>query len=813
MITDANDTGIVDIPVTPTPTPSHATVSITLNINNTSTPIEITSLDAAIDPSMTKPGVWAFYDEHNNLLDVHQTVNIAAEWKRFSNFTCRSSFTTMRNDGIDLSKTTCKVIAFESNLKTRLLIEQAFATKYNAKYWSPQPGTFQCDVNTNTNKDEIETIDDISSPVPAPVPTTTTIPATTSATTEASTSIPVPTLAQPITPTPVPSHASVFIAIDNSPVEITSLDAVVDDSMTKPGVFGLYDENNVLLNVYNATNIAIKWKKLKKLIDPSFTPMRNDGIDLTKTTYKVIAFEDNYITRGRIRHAFVIQYNVKYCHSQGANNVFTCAVCNVKYVFLDLKNLGRYVKRGIFVCPTCKDNVIPGEGNVVNRCEDCHCYYKSGSSSLRCPSCSRIHNTISCSCCGKEFILDYLDQRYDTFLCPDCKAQASGSGSYYKLCIDCHKPFRCSNSRTLRCDPCYDIFSTLICPCCSCEFKGTKKQLEYKDSDYVILCSNCKKRLSKQYPDKEFFVRCKSCGEITKTSSQFEICPLCNKPTHPKINVCEQCGKEFESTHQIGLLPNQHSICPSCREHNKKSKAVLEYEDLISQGWLVSDNHQYIYKPQLSEEDIRQERQQRQCGDTNCQRCGRLFHKCTHNQVCCHFCYSISKCPQCDYWFVLHDPRIRLCSTGCSAAANYPTKGIMNAIASVTALFTSQANTPDFDINTIIANAESITTSNYTDFYTPGVWCKINTSTGEIIDLMATTNISREFKQVQNKLANPQTDKYKAIVALGVNIEFKVLVYCGNYQEALEYEFQLAQELHPQFWSPGPQQLQQQKVA
>ena len=712
---NANDTGIVDIPVTPTPTPSHATVSITLNINNTSTPIEITSLDAAIDPSMTKPGVWAFYDEHNNLLDVHQTVNIAAEWKRFSNFTCRSSFTTMRNDGIDLSKTTCKVIAFESNLKTRLLIEQAFATKYNAKYWSPQPGTFQCDVNTNTNKDEIEVATEAPTPTPAPVVIHAPVPAAT----------PAPAPVQPITPTPIPSHASVFIAIDSTPVEITSLDTAVDDSMTKPGVFGLYDENNVLLNVYNATNIVIKWKKLKKLIDPSFTPMHNDGIDLSKTTYKVIAFEDNDRIRAKIKYAFATKYNTPYCHPQGANNVFTCAVCNVKYVFLDLKNLGRYVKRGIFVCPTCKDNVIPGEGNVVNRCEDCHCYYKCGSgSSLRCPSCFKTHNTVSCSCCGKEFVFGrYLDSHLEVFICPDCKAQASGSGSCYKLCIDCHKPFRCENGNTLRCDPCYDIFSTLICPCCSCEFKGTKKQLEYKDSDYVILCSDCKKRLSKQYPDKEFFVRCKSCGEIIKTSSQFEICPLCNKPTHPKINVCEQCGKEFESTHQIGLLPNQHSICSSCREHNKKSKAVLEYEDLISQGWLVSDNHQYIYKPQLSEEDIKQERQQRQCGDSNCQRCGRLFHKCTHNQVCCHFCYPISKCSQCNYWFVLHDPRIRLCSTGCSAAANYPTKakGIMNAIASVTALSASQANIPDFDINTIIANAKSITTSNYTDFYTPGV--------------------------------------------------------------------------------------------
>lgn len=48
----------------------------------------------------------------------------------------------MQNNGVDLTKLV--VIAFESDLKARLLIEQEFAEKYNAKYWHPQPGTFQC---------------------------------------------------------------------------------------------------------------------------------------------------------------------------------------------------------------------------------------------------------------------------------------------------------------------------------------------------------------------------------------------------------------------------------------------------------------------------------------------------------------------------------------------------------------------------------------------------------------------------------------------------------------------------------------------
>lgn len=129
------------------PVPSHATAFITLD--DISTVLEITALDTVIDDTMNKPGVWGLYDEHGILLDVHQTINITFEWKKLSKFAGRVSFTLMREDGVDLSKTTCKVIAFEDDLKKRLLIEQAFAIKYHAKYWNPQPWTFQMESVNN----------------------------------------------------------------------------------------------------------------------------------------------------------------------------------------------------------------------------------------------------------------------------------------------------------------------------------------------------------------------------------------------------------------------------------------------------------------------------------------------------------------------------------------------------------------------------------------------------------------------------------------------------------------------------------------
>ena len=161
------------------PTPSHATVSITIDNNdgdngdsddsgdhgdsgnssdsgdsgdygdsgsngNNYKTLEITALDTVIDDTMTTAGVWGLYDENGVLLDVAQTVNITAEWKALQGKLSRPKFISMQDNGVDLTKLVGKVIAFENDLKRRLMIEMAFAIEYNARYWHPQPYTFQC---------------------------------------------------------------------------------------------------------------------------------------------------------------------------------------------------------------------------------------------------------------------------------------------------------------------------------------------------------------------------------------------------------------------------------------------------------------------------------------------------------------------------------------------------------------------------------------------------------------------------------------------------------------------------------------------
>lgn len=103
--------------------------------------------------------------------------------------------------------------------------------------------------------------------------------------------VPAPTPAaaaaakQPTTLIPTPSHATVSITINNddkgnmSTLEITALGTIIDDSMTKPGVWGLYDENGVLLDVAQTVNITSEWNALTdKLGRPKFISMQDNGV-------------------------------------------------------------------------------------------------------------------------------------------------------------------------------------------------------------------------------------------------------------------------------------------------------------------------------------------------------------------------------------------------------------------------------------------------------------------------------------------------------------------------------------------------------
>lgn len=122
---------------------------IDINIDEVMSSVEIMGKD--INESMGKPGVWGLYDENGNLLDVAQTTNITNEWNKINYKFSNGKFINMRNDGIDLTKVSGKVIVFEDDLVRRLMVEEAFAIKYGAKYWHPQPFTFQMKIMSKSN--------------------------------------------------------------------------------------------------------------------------------------------------------------------------------------------------------------------------------------------------------------------------------------------------------------------------------------------------------------------------------------------------------------------------------------------------------------------------------------------------------------------------------------------------------------------------------------------------------------------------------------------------------------------------------------
>lgn len=122
---------------------------IDINIDEVMSSVEIMGKD--INESMGKPGVWGLYDENGNLLDVAQTTNITNEWNKINYKFSNGKFINMRNDGIDLTKVSGKVIVFEDDLVRRLMVEESFAIKYGAKYWHPQPFTFQMKIMSKSN--------------------------------------------------------------------------------------------------------------------------------------------------------------------------------------------------------------------------------------------------------------------------------------------------------------------------------------------------------------------------------------------------------------------------------------------------------------------------------------------------------------------------------------------------------------------------------------------------------------------------------------------------------------------------------------
>lgn len=83
------------------------------------------------------------------------------------------------------------------------------------------------------------------------------------------------------------------------------------------GVWGLYDENDNLLDVAQTIDIAGEWRSLSsKFTKLKFITMRDNGINLDTLKGKVVVFEDDLVKRLEIEEDFALSRNALYWHPQ-----------------------------------------------------------------------------------------------------------------------------------------------------------------------------------------------------------------------------------------------------------------------------------------------------------------------------------------------------------------------------------------------------------------------------------------------------------------------------------------------------------------
>ena len=83
------------------------------------------------------------------------------------------------------------------------------------------------------------------------------------------------------------------------------------------GVWALYSEDDILLDVAQTCNIAAEWKALtSKFTKPKFLTMAADGVDLTTLKGVVITYEDDVNKRLIIEEEYAKSNNAKYWYPQ-----------------------------------------------------------------------------------------------------------------------------------------------------------------------------------------------------------------------------------------------------------------------------------------------------------------------------------------------------------------------------------------------------------------------------------------------------------------------------------------------------------------
>ena len=310
---------------------------------------------------------------------------------------------------------------------------------------------------------------------------------------------------------------------------------------------------------------------------------------------------------------------------------------------------------------------------------------------------------------------------------------------------------------------------------------------------------------------------------------------------------CAICSSNFTIGEQKEYRLSSEPVCPSCAVHlrgyidynGKREKYIHKCQfcgstmennspkpevytcDTCYRDRFVSQNHE-IYKMLIQRDDCEikgdilmfplsitreNDNRTRKFAEKTCLNCHRSFLPQGSKQYFCLCCYKIATCKQCGKEFAgrcagdAQTPENVFCSKSCSCQHQMDHR----------TLYEHSSNTYEYDmIGTLEEYLVEITkecpVNDDTVFYyskVKGIWIKYDEDTSEVLDVMYTTNVEKEYNWIQNALKYNESDKYKAL-RRHKNITYYYVSSFTSELEGLMREMSFALNYKARYWSPSP---------
>lgn len=321
-----------------------------------------------------------------------------------------------------------------------------------------------------------------------------------------------------------------------------------------------------------------------------------------------------------------------------------------------------------------------------------------------------------------------------------------------------------------------------------------KNKFKFKESKHSTVCDNCYDNTDKSLGTK-YLVYCNHCDFYYFCNYNLTACPKCK--LHSFKKECVECHKIFIAHH------SSVEICDYCM----KPFSVRYCDQLMNDpNSIIKDGFILLPIEMIEGKLIRE-----------CRYCHIEFSVRSGPHVLCGCCYRIRTCSCCGEKYVNTRTNLspvngircknNVCSRKCHSKNIYKTtlsKITPNIDISKERIKSSDLYevSNNLSLNYDLNDLQEINDNNFMSFDYPGLWCKIDAKTNQVLDVCLTQNISTEYRFHKNKILNPHNSKYRKLKKY--NIKCLFIKRLNFWRDGLIDEMKFALYFKAKYWSPAP---------